>query len=207
MAKPKPPPHAGLPASDEELARRATAGDEDAERELVARHTPRLRALAERRLRGMVRRKLGASDVMQEAWLTAHVRLADFEDRGEGSFGRWLRQILDHKIRDELRRHLGTAKRDVRNEQSHAEAPQVAGQDPSASTRAMRAEDRARLAQALAMLTEGQRLVLRMAHDEGLPIAEIARRLGRNADGVYKLYGRAIEALARRLGAEGEAAS
>ena len=43
-----------------------------------------------------------------------------------------------------------------------------------------------------------------MAHDSGLSLAEVARRLGRNVDAVYKMYGRAIEALAERLSAPGE---
>ena len=69
----------------------------------------------------------------------------------------------------------------------------------------MHQEARARLERAMGRLSDNQRLILRMAHEEGLPLAEVARRLGRNADAVYKMYGRAVESLATLLrGVEGE---
>ena len=89
---------------------------------------------------------------MQEAYLAAHVRLADFRDLGDGSFGRWLGQILEHKIRDALRRQLGTSKRDVRQEVSQGglAAPQDAvARDPSPSQVGIRREERARLDRAV----------------------------------------------------------
>lgn len=193
-------------AADAALVARAKAGDEAALRTLFDRHAPRLRALVKRRLRGILRRKVGESDVVQEAYLTAHLRLSDFEDRDEGSFGHWLGQILEHKIRDALRSHLGAGKRDVRQETSqgsHRAAPEPAGRGPSPSLVLMRGEERSRLQRAMEALSGDQRLILRMAHDEGLPLAEVARRLGRNADAVYKQYGRAVEALTERLGGAG----
>jgi RNA polymerase sigma-70 factor (ECF subfamily) len=198
--------------TDEDLVRRARAGEEEAERLLFERHAPRLRAIVRRRLRGILRRKVGESDVLQEAYLVAHQRMADFDDRGDGSFHRWLSQILENKIRDELRRHLGAGKRDVRQEVSQAAdspPPSALARDPSPSIVAMREEERARVEAAMASLSDEHRLLLGMAHEQGLAIAEIARRLGKNADAVYKAYGRATQALARRLsaaeGAEGGA--
>ena len=98
-----------VPEAD--LIRRAQAGDEEAARTLFERHVADLRRRVHRGLPSLARGKLAESDVIQEAYLTAFVRLADFEDRGEGSFGRWLTKILDNKIRHEARRYLGTTKR------------------------------------------------------------------------------------------------
>jgi RNA polymerase sigma-70 factor (ECF subfamily) len=193
-------PSDALPVSDEELARRATEGDEDAERELLDRHGPRLRAWVERRVRGVLQRRLGASDVLQEAFLTAHQRMGRFEDRGSGSFGRWLSRIVERKVQEELRRHVRTAKRSAANEESGTLAAPLA-RDPSPSLLAMRREGQARIDAVLASLSDAQRLVLRMAHEEGHSIAEIARRLGKKPDTVYKIYGRAAAALTRRLAA------
>lgn len=193
-------------ATDAVLVTQAKAGDEAAFRALFERHAPRLRSLVRRRLRGILRRKVAESDVIQEAFLTAHVRLSDFEDRGDGSFGHWLRQVLEYKIGDALRVHLGTGKRDVKRETSQdGDVPPQEQLDrgPSPSFVLMRGEERVRLHRAMEALSGDQRLILKMAHEEGLSLAEVARRLGRRADAVYKQYGRAVEALTERLGGVG----
>ena len=58
---------------------------------------------ARMRLPAALRGKVGESDVIQEAWLAAFLGLGGFEDRGDGSFARWLRGILDKKLADEVR--------------------------------------------------------------------------------------------------------
>src|SRR5262245_48019862 len=122
--------------SDEELIRRVRSGDAAASRELFERHRERLRARVRRRLPRLLRGKVGAYDVRQEAWRAAHVALADFEDRGEGSFARWLNGIVEHKVLDELRRHVDADMRDARRESplptSATQAGVTAG-DPSPS--------------------------------------------------------------------------
>ena len=86
------------------------------ERTLFDRHAPELRERARRRLPVILRAKVGASDVVQDAWLAAFVSLGAFEDRGDGSFGAWLRRILEHKIADEVVRGRDAQKRDPRRE-------------------------------------------------------------------------------------------
>ena len=61
--------------SDEELVRRVRAGDEAAARLLFDRHLPALRAKARARMPAALRGKVGASDVVQEAWLAAFLEL------------------------------------------------------------------------------------------------------------------------------------
>ena len=100
--------------SDEDLVRRIRAGDTAASALLFDRHLPSMRAKARRRLPSALCAKVGESDVIQDAYVAAFSSLGDFDDRGAGSFGRWLRQILDHKIADEVRRHGAAEKRDAR---------------------------------------------------------------------------------------------
>src|SRR5215212_4877689 len=88
--------------SDEAVVRRVRAGDEAAARLLFERHLPALRAKARARLPASLRGKVGASDVVQDAWLAAFLDLGAFEDRGDGSFAAWLRRILEHKVVDEV---------------------------------------------------------------------------------------------------------
>jgi RNA polymerase sigma-70 factor (ECF subfamily) len=189
--------------SDEDLAQRIRDGDENARATLIDRYLERLRARVRRRLPALVRRKVAESDVIQEAWLTAFLRLEQFQDRGEGSFRRWIDRILSNKVRDEVRRYLGTAKRSAR-ERSHgaegggpAEAPARA---PSPSSHAAARERRADVLRVIEELPESHRELLRLIHGAGLSQKEVALRTGRAQPAVRKAYGRALEAFRKRFG-------
>jgi len=187
--------------SDEDLVRRVRAGDEAAARLLFERHLPELRAKARARLPAALRAKVGASDVVQEAWLAAYLSLPGFEDRGDRSFAKWLQRILEHKLLDEIRRHAGASKRDARREQRMATDTPVAdtGQ-PSPSAEVVSIERSAALSAAIDDLPSDQATVLRWIHQEGLTLVEAGERMGRSADAVRKLYGRALVRLGGRLG-------
>jgi RNA polymerase sigma-70 factor (ECF subfamily) len=196
------------PEPDEELVRRVLAGDTAAGAALFDRHLPALRARVRRRLPESLRGKVGESDVIQEAWIAAYARLADFEDRGDGSFAKWLRGIVAHKLAYETRRHAGTAKRDARRE---ARLPTDAGgaipamSQTSVSQGAIRDEQSANLRRVIGSLRPEHAETLRLVHLEGLTLAEAGKRMGRSAEAVRKIYGRALARLAERLrGAEAQ---
>lgn len=188
--------------ADEELARRVLAGDDAAARVLYERHEPLLRARARRRLVGGLSRKVGASDIVQETYLAAFADLSAFEDRGPGSFRRWLEAVLEFRAKDEVRRHLGTEKRSVRREISRDPAisdsgPVSPGTSPSAEAAA--AEERAALADAIDAMEGDDRTVLRLVHLEGRDFEEAGRELSRSAEAARKLYARAVLRLGKRL--------
>ena len=187
--------------ADEDLVRRVRAGDEAAAGSLFDRHLPALRAHVRARLPANLRGKLGESDVIQEAYLAAYVNLAKFEDRGQGSFSAWLRQILEHKLVDEVRRHTDAAMRDARREERLATGASVAEPDqPSPSGVAADAEESAAVRAAVADLPSDYAAVIRLIHQEGLTLVEAGQRMGRSADAVRKLYGRAMACLVDRVG-------
>lgn len=189
---------------DEELARAALEGDERAVEELFDRHSGELRAWVRRRLPAVLRRKVAESDVIQEAYLGAYLNLGRFEGRGEGSFRRWLATILDRRIKQEIRHHLGTQKRGVEQSAANsAEGPMPVAEDPSPSGRAMTRESHARVRAAVRQLSEDHQTILRLVHDEHCTLADAAERMGRSKEAVRKLYGRATTRLAELLG-EGE---
>jgi len=80
--------------TDEELVRRVRGGDESAFAEICSRHGERLTRQVEARLSGGVLRKVGASDVVQEAYVVAlqripyrlahGVAISDLDGRGRG---------------------------------------------------------------------------------------------------------------------------
>ena len=188
--------------SDEELARRARAGDEAAARALFDRHADDLRARVRRRLPANLRAKVGESDVVQETCIAAFLNLDAFEARGDGAFKGWLLKILEHKVLDEVRKFAQSEKREVGREVAAGTSViRLAGSsgDPSPSAAAIGAEDRARLAAAKARLAEPYREILRLVHEERRPLADAGARLGRSAEAARKLHARAVLALAEEM--------
>jgi RNA polymerase sigma-70 factor (ECF subfamily) len=191
----------GTRPTDEELVRRARGGDADAQRALFERHERPLRARVRRRLPASVRSKLAESDVLQDAYLAAFRSLDAFEDRGEGSFARWLGGIVEHRVREATRRFRGTKRRGADRETSLSRADErpiarTAATSPSGV--AVSAEERAALRAAMAGLAEDHRTVLRLVHEDGLKLVDAAAAMGRSPDAVRMLYGRALAALAAR---------
>jgi len=196
------PPGDAPDVSDEDLVRRVRAGDAAAAATLFDRHLPMLRAQARRRLPAALRGKVGASDVIQDAYLAAFMRLGEFQDRGDGSFGAWLRQILEHKVVDEVRRHVEVAKRDARREvrlRTRGDAAEPRADQTSPSGVVARAEEAAAVREAVEDLASDHATVLRLIHREGLSLAEAGLRMNRSADAVRKLHARALASLADRL--------
>ena len=188
--------------SDEDLVRRVRAGDDAAATLLHDRCEPLLRARARRRLVGGLRRRLGASDIVQEAFAAAFERLDAFEDQGPGSFRRWMETILDHKASDLMKRHVTAGKRSVRREASGALGSSdagPAGRDATPSVVVVRAEEREALRRAIEGLDGDDRLVLDLVNGQGQDFAEAGRRMGRSAEAARKLFGRAVLRLGRRL--------
>lgn len=185
---------------DGELVRRAQEGDDAAFRLLFDRYSTALLARIEGRLMPGLHRKLGASDVLQEAYLVALGRMGSFEDRGAGSFGRWLGGIVELKVREAMRRYAGAGKRAVGREVARAEVEDPAGRDPTPSAAAMANEAEHRARAAIAELPDDHREVLRLLQEQQLSLDETARRMGRTRQAVQKLYERALAMLAARMG-------
>ncbi|MHC4941221.1 MAG: sigma-70 family RNA polymerase sigma factor [Planctomycetota bacterium] len=184
--------------TDEALIERARAGDDEAFGQLFERHAPLLRAKVRRKLPTALRRKVSESDVIQAAYLGVHKNIERFDDRGEGSFERWLHGIVDNKIRDILRHHFGAQKRGAQREVSRAaraETRQFVAREATPSAHAMAGELEGRVRQAMTQLSTDHRLVLRLVQEEGLTLAEAAEKIGRSSEAVRKLYARAISRL------------
>lgn len=193
-------------SSDEHLVSRIRSGDDEAARRLFARYFPLLRARLRRRMSPRLRSKSAESDVIQETYLSAFRRLAEFEDRGDGSFGRWLGGIADHKFREEVRRHFGAQMRDARREEEDVGAGlevAAASKERSPISRAMAAEEVMLLLQAIEKVPEQYRTVIHLLYEQRLSLQEAGERMGRSPDATRMLYGRALAALADAMGGKG----
>jgi RNA polymerase sigma-70 factor (ECF subfamily) len=197
-------------AEPAELLARARGGDSPALGRLLERYRAYLTVLAGVQIGRRLQGKVDAADLVQDAFLEAHRNFPLFRGTVEAEFVAWLRQILAGRLANLLRRFLGTKGRDVRLEQdlaleldasSQALGGALAASQSSPSQQAVRREVSLRLADALADLPENYREVIVLRHLEGLPFAEVARRMGRTVDSVEKLW---IRALGRLRGVLGE---
>ena len=181
--------------SDNELARRAAAGDRETFRMLVEAHSDQVYRIA----LGIVRNHHDAEEVVQETFLRAYRGLGRF--RGDAAFSSWIYRIAVNAGNDLGRKqrrrwwerpmepNLAAGSEPVSNHPEH---------DPErlAASRRIRADvDRAVLD-----LTTREREIFVLRHDAGLKLAEIAQVIGRSEGTVKNLLFRAVRKLRRSLG-------
>ncbi len=187
---------------DEELIARVQQGDNNAFSALYRRYAGKVGAQVRRQLPRKLRRRVAVSDVIQETFTTAFEKLPEFEGPHEDSFRRWLARIAELKVFRYARDHLDVAKRAAGRELSRDDrvaTQQFLGRDPSPSAHAVAGETEAALNGALAGLSDDDRTILRLVHDEGMAVADAAVHLDRSVAAARKLYGRAVARLADRL--------
>ena len=139
------------------------------------RHRNQLISLARIQLvlAGPVRKKLDASDLVQEVLLRAHEARRQFDGTTAAEYAGWLRQILKNKLADAQRRY-GRKKRDAGKEVSIDDSAyrmgQIAADQTSPSQHVARLERILLLAEALTALPEDQRTAVELHH-----IADLSR--------------------------------
>jgi RNA polymerase sigma-70 factor (ECF subfamily) len=179
-----------------------------------------LHLLARAQLGRHLRGKVDPSDLVQEAFLTAHRSFARFRGTTEAELLVWLRRILASRMADLVRRQLKAKGRDARlerrleDELAHSShdladsvvaqrrSPNAANSTSSPSQQAVRREQAVLLADALKALPKDYEEVIVLRHMEGLNFPDVARRMGRSLDSVQKLWVRALARLRRTLGTD-----
>jgi RNA polymerase sigma-70 factor (ECF subfamily) len=193
-----------------QVLERAVQGDSTGWSDLVARHRDRLRRMVALRLDRRLQRRIDASDVIQEAYLEAWTRLAEYLRTPTMPFFLWLRFLVGQRLVTLHRKHLGVHMRDPGVEvslhqgglpeaSSAALAAQLLGHDTRPSEAAIRAEMKVRLEQVLNGMDPIDREVLALRHFEQLSRAEIAHLLEISEAAVSKRYIRALRRLKELL--------
>jgi RNA polymerase sigma-70 factor (ECF subfamily) len=196
----------GNSGETDELLRRVAQGAPQEWGALLDRHRARLRRMVALRLDRRLQGRLDASDVIQEAFLEASARLADYLRQPDMPFFLWLRFLTGQKMMELHRQHLGAQMRDAGREislyrgalpgaSSAALAAQLLGHDTRPSEAAIRAERKIRLQEALNSMDPLDREVLALRHFEQLNNAETAQALGLNESAASKRYIRALKKL------------
>ncbi len=188
------------------LIERSQAGDNQALNELFTRHRERLCRMVEMRLDRRLQARIGASDVIQDAYVDIVDRLEEYLRDPKLPFFLWLRLVVGERLLKLHRHHLGTQRRDAGREvalfrgalpqaSSAALAAQLLGKHTSPTQAAVRAERLLRLQEALNTLDPMDREVLALRHFEELTSAEAARVLEIEEEAAAKRYVRALRRL------------
>jgi len=195
--------HAVARPDPTQLLLRAREGDEQALGDLLVLYRNYLKLLARVQIDRRLKRKLDASDVVQDALLRAHRAFDRFRGQSEGEVLTWLRRILASCLVDLARQFHGTQRRRLDLERVFEEELDDASRALDArlvdhstpSEAASRRERGVQLADELARLPAGYREAVVLRHLEGLTFPEIALRMERTVDSVKKLWIRGLAQL------------
>jgi len=172
----------------------ARAGDEEAFRRLVERHSRAVFRLAFR----MTGNEHDAEDVVQEAFLRAYRRLGQFDFRAQ--FGSWLHRIVANCAYDLLR---SRARRDEQPLGDDAEEPGPAAAlpaaDPAPDRLVFSVEIGNRVTAAMARLSTMERSAFVLRHHEGMTIEEIGGTLGLDTSATKQSIFRAVRKMREAL--------
>ncbi|MHC4974277.1 MAG: sigma-70 family RNA polymerase sigma factor [Planctomycetota bacterium] len=178
------------------LYRRANAGEREALEQLLERMRPRLEAWVALRMGPALRARVDAEDLVQEILIKAAGAIGSFQPEGKRAFVKWLFTVARHQISD-WQRHYMAAKRDVQREQELRSG--IPAQRMGPYSCAERADLMERLLDALTLLPESYRDIVRLRRLEYLDNEEAAGRLGLSREKASVLYVRAMQALRKKM--------
>ncbi len=183
-----------MDGSDAEVVAQVRAGESEAFRVLVERHSSSLFRLAYR----MTGNEQDAEDVVQEAFLRAYRRLDRFESRAH--FGTWIYRIAVNCALDLMR---SRQRRTERQAATEADGPgsieSLPTHAPTPERLALGAEMQRKVAVALARLTPRERAAFVLRHFEEKSTEEIARALGLRQGAAKNTVFRAVQKLRQAL--------
>jgi RNA polymerase sigma-70 factor (ECF subfamily) len=184
--------------SDAVAVERTLAGERDAFRVLVERHSQQLFRLAFR----MTRSEHDAEEVVQEAFLRAYRNLGQFGARA--NFGTWVYRIAANYAIDRMRqKRTEEARREGPNNVGHEQEQNpldlVHDERPTPDRLASSTELRKKMEEALNTLSDSERTAFVMRHWEGCAIEEIAKVLKSTSGAAKNTVFRSIQKLRRAL--------
>jgi RNA polymerase sigma-70 factor (ECF subfamily) len=194
-------------AAEQDLVGRAVAGEPLALDRLLLAHYGSLHARVDKRLPQRLRTTVAPEDVIQETFAEAFRTIGGFKADGPDAFYRWLVTIADHRLVDAVRAHRAAKRGGDRapavqagHSSIAAMVDLVAMSERTPSVSAGGHEAAAAVQVALAGLRPEYREALTLRYMQGLPVAEVAARMGRTESAVHKVCSRALQALKESMG-------
>lgn len=164
--------------------------------ELLPAHLPLLGAFLRRKTSPLLRQQESSSDLVQSVCREALQAPPQVAFATEAQFAQWLLAIARTKLIDRHRRHCAR-KRSPGGPAASAEV--AADRGPSPSQAASQSEQAARVADALAQLSEVQQRVIFLARMAGLSHAAVSEAIGRSPLATRQILSRAMAQLGARL--------
>jgi RNA polymerase sigma-70 factor, ECF subfamily len=185
-----------MEVTDAAVVAQVLAGDRDAFRVLVERHSRSIFRVAYR----MTGDQHDAEEIVQETFLRAFKSLERFELRS--NFGTWVYRIAVNRTLDFLsarKIQMKDAYQIADNPDSEAGQVQLATSSPGPDRLLLSAEMKKKVAQALGLLTPAERVAFIMRHMEGQSIEEISKVLNLKASAAKNSVFRAVQKLRQQL--------
>ena len=168
-----------------------------------------LRRFAEQNLDKRVQGRVSPSDVVQDAWVDAVHRIKKGQLRELESVRNWIRFLVKQSVNAVHRLHLGASKRDAaRDIPQNVHPGDLSGEGNSLlsalstpgvgpSTQVAQAEMNHIVRDTINRMTNDDREILLLRHEQGLTNQECAERLGLSISAASKRYNRALDELER----------
>ena len=180
---------------------------------VLAQHRARLKRLVALRIDRRLAGRIDASDVIQDAFLQATKRFAEYKQKPAVSEFIWLRQLVMQNLVDCHRTHLGAQKRSAHREVSLFSQPvpdastallaaHLVGSLTTPSQAAIKAERTRQLQEALNDLDPLDREIIALRHFEQLTRSETASALKISESTASRRYISAISRLQESLSDE-----
>lgn len=191
-----------------DLLARARQGDAGCREKLFELCRSYLGFTARSKVETWLRRKVDASDLVQETMLEAYRDFDHFEGRTEQEWLAWLKKILTHNAADFVRHYHGTEKREAGREIPFRDpadslspgAPEPAAPGGTPSQEFLQIDTELRVTAALSELPPDYQEVIYLRNLQRLTFNEVAERMERTRPAVQMLWMRAIRKLQEVLG-------
>lgn len=174
---------------------RVRAGDKDAFRLLVERHSHPIFRLAFR----MMENETEADEVVQDTFLRAYRALDGF--KSQANFGTWIYRIALNRCYDLLSQRKSRPVMQPREDDPDVPSAleQIPARSPNPERTLLSREIEARVRAAIEQLTAGERTAFVLRHFEGRSIEEIARMLNVRQGSAKNRVHRAVKKLREQL--------
>jgi RNA polymerase sigma-70 factor, ECF subfamily len=182
------------PPSSTDIVGRAKRGDRSALSALLLRHIPILRRWAHGRLPRWARAFGDTADLVQEAILNTLRRLDQFEAKGERALQGYLRQAVDNRIKDIVRRS------EVRTRAGEVTGNEPDVSQPSALALVITAQEEERYRAALGRLKKDDQTLIVGRLELGYSYDQLALLTGKaSADTARVAFRRALARLVEEM--------
>lgn len=172
----------------------ARAGSKEALERLLESYRSYLRRVASLRLDRNLCSKIDPSDLAQVTLIEAHRDFPAFTSSTHSRLQAWLTTLLQNNLADVRKRYRKSAKRDVSRELAFDSRVKNLADVDQPGQEGLKAQWEC-YQRALAKLATDYQQVIFLRHAERMSFVEMGERLGKTADAMRMLYGRAIKAL------------